>query len=74
MFMCCSYLNPPSKGRYVTTTVEAVNLTGVLQAKIDGTNHCSVTPINPLTMNEWIATRDTADSLPHQYAVLCLNQ
>jgi RHS repeat-associated protein len=64
------YLKRPATGKYVVTTVEAVNATRVLHANIDGINHCSVMPTNPLTMSDWIASRDNADTNPHPYTVI----
>jgi hypothetical protein len=41
----------PHNGSWVTT-VNAVNSTGVLFAKVDGPDHCSIYPIGG-TMQEW---------------------
>jgi hypothetical protein len=38
-------LKPPSSGKYVYTTIEAVNATGKLVAIKDAPNHVSVFPI-----------------------------
>jgi hypothetical protein len=63
-------LKPPTEGKYVVTTVEEVNKTGVLHANVDGINHCSIMPTNPLTMSDWIASRDNSDTNPHPYTVI----
>ena len=60
-------LTKPINQKYVETTMEAVNATGVLQAQIDGIDHVSVTPKIPGTMADWVASRDTADINPHPY-------
>lgn len=60
-------LTKPINQRYVETTLEAVNATGVLQARIDGPDHVSIRPVLSVTMGEWVASRDTADTNPHPY-------
>ncbi|MEQ8156527.1 MAG: RHS repeat-associated core domain-containing protein, partial [Clostridiaceae bacterium] len=62
-------LTPPASGKYVVTTIQAVNATGILRAVKDGTNHVSVMPTNPLTMSGWIASRPNAQTSPHPYTV-----
>ena len=47
------------------TTIEAVNSTGVLMAVIDGPNHVSVRPTNPIEMSLWIQSRPTAIENPY---------
>ncbi|MEA5015627.1 MAG: DNRLRE domain-containing protein [Candidatus Limiplasma sp.] len=59
---------PP--GRYVATTMEAINATGVLTAFQDKPNHVAVTPRNITELSEWAATRDNAESAPHPYTIL----
>ena len=54
----------------MTTTIEAVNATGVLRAVIDGENHVSVRPRNIAELSEWALTRPTANENPHPYSVL----
>ncbi len=64
------YLKPPTDGKkYVVTTIEAVNATGVLMAVQNGPNHVSVVPTvcTPNILKEWSATRPTADINPHPY-------
>jgi RHS repeat-associated protein len=63
------YLSAPG-GQYVTTTVEAVNATGVLEAVIDGYNHASVRPRNITELSEWALSRPDANENPHPYSVL----
>ena len=56
--------------RYVMTTMEAINATGVLTAVQDKPNHVAVTPRNITELSEWAATRDNAESAPHPYTML----
>lgn len=62
-------LTPPASGKYIVTTMEAVNATGVLKAVKDGPNHVSVMPTIPSTMSGWIASRPNAQTSPHPYTV-----
>jgi len=59
------YLSPPATGSFTATTIEAVNATGVLRAVVDGTNHVSVVPVNPLDMPDWIASRYDPNAPTH---------
>ena len=51
--------------KYTMTTIDAINSTGVLTAVIDGVNHVSVRPVNPLEMKNWIQSRPTAKEEPY---------
>jgi hypothetical protein len=62
-------LTPPASGKYVMTTMQAVNATGILRATQDGPNHISVMPAIPSTMSGWIASRPNAQTSPHLYTV-----
>ena len=59
----------PIGKKYVVTTMEAVNSTGVLIAVQDGATHVSVKPINPFQMEEWMDSRGNAESDPHPYTI-----
>ena len=63
-------LTPPVGGKYVKTTIEAVNATGILTAAIDGPNHVSVRTTLPWMMRDWIESRETANEKPHPYTLL----
>jgi hypothetical protein len=63
-------LTPPVSGSYTTTTIGAINSTGVLTAVIDGPNHVSVRAVNPIDMYGWIESRPTAETAPHPYTTL----
>ncbi len=58
-------LKPPPEGHYTVTTMQAVNSTGVLVAYEDKPGHVSVMPKDPSKMDEWIASRPTAETNPH---------
>ena len=58
-------LTPPSSGKYTVTTIEAVNATGVLVAEQNGVNHVSVYPKDTSQMEEWMESRDTANTDPY---------
>ena len=64
-------LTPPPAGvKYSMTTIEMVNSTGVLIAVIDGANHVSVRPTNPLEMQNWINSRPTARDNPYYLTII----
>lgn len=58
---------PPNK--YVVTSIEAVNSTGLLNATIDGANHVSVRPTIPGTMDSWIESRGSGHIHPYTAAL-----
>ncbi len=60
---------PPAGVKYVWTTMEWINDTGVLRAYNDHGKHVCVYPTNG-TLAEWAATRANADEKPHEYTVL----
>ena len=61
---------PPATGKYVTTTIEAINSTGILNAVKDSATHVSVYPVDMTTLQGWIDSRETANEKPHPYTVL----
>lgn len=60
-----SLTRPPASVKYTMTTIDAVNSTRVLTAIVDGPNHVSVRPTNPLEMPVWINSRTTALENPY---------
>lgn len=62
-------LTPPLTGKYVVTTIEAVNMTGVLTAVNDRPNHVSVRPTNFSAMPSWIASKQNANIAPHPLTI-----
>jgi len=66
------FTTPPLKGNYSATTVEEVNSTGVLRAERDPNNprHYLIKPIEKGGMEEWQATRETANERPHDYTCI----
>jgi hypothetical protein len=62
-----SYVLKMPTGNFTATTKEAVNETKVLKAIIDGSNHVSVRPTDMRKMQEWIATKENANSKPHPF-------
>ena len=65
-------LSVPVKKPYCVTTLEKVNATGLLFAKIDGIDHVSVTPIDMTRMREWQNTKDNANNNPHVFTKLLM--
>ena len=63
-------LTPPTSGKYTVTTIEAVNATGVLVAEQNGTNHVSVYPRDISQLDDWMASRDTANTDPYYLTVM----
>jgi len=63
-------LMPPTSGKYVATTMQAVNATGILKAVKDGPNHVSIMPTIPSTMSSWIQSRPNAQISPHPYTIV----
>jgi RHS repeat-associated protein len=55
----------PTEGKYVVTTLEAVNATGKLKAIKDSLSHVSVKPTNIGEMSKWIKSRPSAETDPH---------
>ena len=66
-------LSKPESGPYTVTTMEAVNMTGVLSAVKDGPNHVSVVPTDMAKMPEWQASRDNANENPYVYTKILQN-
>ncbi len=60
----------PPQGKWVATTMEAVNATGVLIAVSDHDNHVIIMPVEPGTMQNWIDSRENADTSPHLYTII----
>jgi hypothetical protein len=65
------FTRPPFGSKYMETTLEAVNATGVLTAVPDGGDHVSVRPRNITELSEWIATRPNANESPIPIACCC---
>jgi RHS repeat-associated protein len=63
-------LTPPESGPYTSTTLEAVNATGVLGAVQDGQNHVSVMPYTQEQLDDWIESRPTALADPHALTLI----
>jgi len=63
------YLNMPS-GSFTMTTIEIVNANGLLVAIVDGANHASVSPVNPLWLPGWQESRSDALNNPHPLTTL----
>ena len=63
-------LTPPTSGKYTVTTIEAVNATGVLVTEQNGTNHVSVYPRDISQLDDWMASRDTANTDPYYLTVM----
>jgi len=66
------YLLPPETGSFTMTTIEAVNATGVLRAIVDGPNHVSVIPADPLAMPGWIASRYDGSAQHHPLTLIMM--
>lgn len=69
---------PVTRNKYVVTTLNAVNSTGRLIAVVDNvsTGHVSVRPslLEPSgTMNNWVSSRDNAETRPHSLTRLLYN-
>lgn len=56
----------PNK-KFTATTMEAVNKTKVLKAVKDKPNHVGVLPVKKSELQEWMDTRDIANTKPHKY-------
>ena len=63
-------LTKPGKGKYVVSTIEAVNSTDQLIAINDHANHVSVFPSDMSEMPEWIESRPNAKNNPHKLTEL----
>ena len=60
----------PQSGKYVVTTMEIVNATGILTAVQDAPGHVSVLPVNVSQMPGWIDSRPNAATNPHELTTL----
>ena len=65
----------PKSGKYFRTTIEAVNETGILVATADPKNptHILIHPIVGFTLQDWIDSRETADTNPHPYTSILMS-
>ena len=61
----------PTSGKYFRTTIEKVNASGVLIATFDPLNptHVLINPVDLSTLQDWIDSRETADTNPHIYTL-----
>ena len=61
----------PTSGKYFRTTIEKVNASGVLIATFDPLNptHVLINPVDLSTLQDWINSRETADTNPHIYTL-----
>ncbi len=65
------FLKPSSK-QFAMTTLEAVNATGVMRAKIDNkiTGHVSIRAIDPYEHQLWMASREDAKNNPYYLTLI----
>ena len=63
-------LKPPTNGKAFRTTLEAINATEVLVAFNDHDYHISVAPVKYETMEDWRASKSTANDDPHPYTLI----
>ncbi len=60
----------PVSGNYVVTTMKAINSTGRLVAIQDSPTHVSVLPLNISEMDDWIESRNRAETNPHSLTTI----